>query len=105
VKAIAGRCDALFVIGAPNSSNSVRLVDVALQAGCPKAQLIRGASKIDWSFLDGVTRLGITAGASAPEILVQEVVAACRDRYRVEVEEVPVTEENVTFNLPRALSA
>jgi 4-hydroxy-3-methylbut-2-enyl diphosphate reductase len=105
VKAIASRCDALFVIGAPNSSNSVRLVDVALQAGCPKAQLIRGSGMIDWAFLDGVKRLGITAGASAPEILVQEVVAACRERYRVEVEEVAVTEESVTFNLPRALSA
>jgi 4-hydroxy-3-methylbut-2-enyl diphosphate reductase len=105
VKAIAGRCDAMFVIGAPNSSNSVRLVDVALQSGCPKAELIRDAGWIDWSFLKGVRRLGITAGASAPESLVQEVVAACRAHFDVAIEEVVVTEEHVTFNLPRALSA
>jgi 4-hydroxy-3-methylbut-2-enyl diphosphate reductase len=105
VKAIAERCDALFVIGAPNSSNSRRLVDVALQSGCPKATLIRNASQIDWSFLNGVERLGITAGASAPEVLVEEVVAACRERYEVELEEVTVIQEDVTFNLPRALVA
>jgi 4-hydroxy-3-methylbut-2-enyl diphosphate reductase len=105
VKAIAECCDALFVIGAPNSSNSRRLVDVALQSGCPKATLIRNASQIDWSFLSGVERLGITAGASAPEVLVEEVVAACRERYEVELEEVTVVEEDVTFNLPRALVA
>jgi 4-hydroxy-3-methylbut-2-enyl diphosphate reductase len=105
VKAIAERCDALFVIGAPNSSNSRRLVDVALQSGCPKATLIRNASQIDWSFLHGVERLGITAGASAPEVLVEEVVAACRERYDVVLEEVTVIQEDVTFNLPRALVA
>jgi 4-hydroxy-3-methylbut-2-enyl diphosphate reductase len=105
VKAIAERCDALFVIGAPNSSNSRRLVDVALQSGCPKATLIRNASQIDWSFLHRVERLGITAGASAPEVLVEEVVAACRERYEVELEEVTVIQEDVTFNLPRALVA
>jgi 4-hydroxy-3-methylbut-2-enyl diphosphate reductase len=105
VKAIAERCDALFVIGAPNSSNSRRLVDVALQSGCPKATQIRNASQIDWSFLNGVERLGITAGASAPEVLVEEVVAACRERYEVELEEVTVIQEDVTFNLPRALVA
>jgi len=105
VKAIAARCDALFVIGAPNSSNSRRLVDVALQSGCPRATLIRNAAQIDWRFLDGVARLGITAGASAPEALVEEVVAACRARYAVSLEEVTVVEENVTFNLPRALVA
>jgi 4-hydroxy-3-methylbut-2-enyl diphosphate reductase len=105
VKVIAGRCDALFVIGAPNSSNSRRLVDVALQSGCPKATLIRNAAQIDWRFLDGVERLGITAGASAPEVLVEQVVAACRARYAVALEEVTVIEENVTFNLPRALVA
>ena len=105
VKAIAERCEALFVIGAPNSSNSRRLVDVALQSGCPKATLIRNASQIDWSFLHGVERLGITAGASAPEVLVEQVVAACRERYEVELEEVTVIQEDVTFNLPRALVA
>jgi 4-hydroxy-3-methylbut-2-en-1-yl diphosphate reductase len=106
VKAVAEQCDAMFVIGAPNSSNSVRLVEVALQNGCPKATLIQRASMIDWSFLDGVERLGIAAGASAPEILTEEVVAACRERFDVvSVRQVVVTEEDVTFNLPRALSA
>ncbi len=105
VKAIAGRCEALLVLGAPNSSNSMRLVEVAKAAGCNDAFLVRRAAEIDWRRLDGVKSLGITAGASAPEILVEEVVAACRDRFAVEVEEVTVTRENVEFRLPRALSA
>ncbi len=105
VKAIAGKCEALLVLGAPNSSNSMRLVEVAKAAGCNDAFLVRRAAEIDWRRLDGVQSLGITAGASAPEILVEEVVAACRDRFAVEVEEVTVTRENVEFRLPRALSA
>jgi 4-hydroxy-3-methylbut-2-en-1-yl diphosphate reductase len=105
VKAIAERCEALLVLGAPNSSNSMRLVEVATAAGCPDAFLVRRAAEIDWRRLAGVGCLGITAGASAPEILVEEVVAACRDRFAVEVEEVTVTRENVEFRLPRALSA
>ena len=105
VKAIAGKCEALLVLGAPNSSNSMRLVEVAKAAGCNDAFLVRRAAEIDWRRLDGVQNLGITAGASAPEILVEEVVAACRDRFAVEVEEVTVTRENVEFRLPRALSA
>jgi 4-hydroxy-3-methylbut-2-en-1-yl diphosphate reductase len=105
VKAIAERCEALLVLGAPNSSNSMRLVEVATAAGCPDAFLVRRAGEIDWGRLAGVGCLGITAGASAPEILVEEVVAACRDRFAVEVEEVTVTRENVEFRLPRALSA
>ena len=105
VKAIAGRCEALLVLGAPNSSNSMRLVEVAKAAGCHDAFLVRRAAEIDWGRLDGVRSLGLTAGASAPEILVEEVVAACRDRFAVEVEEVTVTRENVEFRLPRALSA
>jgi 4-hydroxy-3-methylbut-2-enyl diphosphate reductase len=105
VKAIAERCEALLVLGAPNSSNSMRLVEVAKAAGCPDAFLVRRAHEIDWSRLEGVDCLGITAGASAPEVLVEEVVAACRDRFAVEVEEVTVTRENVEFRLPRALSA
>jgi 4-hydroxy-3-methylbut-2-en-1-yl diphosphate reductase len=105
VKSIARQCDAMFVVGAANSSNSARLVDVARQNGCPRTTLIRGASKIDWSLLAGVRRLGLTAGASAPEILVEEVIAACRVRFCVMIEQVTVTEETVGFNLPRALSA
>ena len=105
VKAIAARCDAMFVIGAPNSSNSRRLVEVAGRSGCARAQLVQRAGDIDWSVLDGVGSLGITAGASAPEQLVEEVLAAVRERYEVRIEEVSVTEEDVTFKLPAALTA
>ncbi len=105
VKAIAARCDRLLVVGAPNSSNSVRLVEVARQSGCPDAALIAGAADIDWPSLAGISRLGVTAGASAPEILVEEVVGACRERFDVALDEVAVTREEVSFNLPRALSA
>ena len=105
VKAIARRADRLLVVGAPNSSNSLRLVEVARQSGCRKAALIGRARDIDWSFLSGAERLGLTAGASAPEVLVEEVVEACRCRYDVAIEEVAVTREEVRFNLPHALDA
>jgi 4-hydroxy-3-methylbut-2-enyl diphosphate reductase len=104
VKAIARRSDALLVIGAPNSSNSRRLVEVARRNGCAKAMLIQRAAEIDWSWLDGVGSLGLTAGASAPERLVEEVVDALRQRYRLVIEEVSVTVEDVVFKLPRALA-
>jgi 4-hydroxy-3-methylbut-2-enyl diphosphate reductase len=103
VKAIADRCDALVVIGAPNSSNSMRLVEVAAKHGCAKSRLVQRAADMDWQWLDGVQRLGITAGASAPELLVDELIADCRERYDVSVEEVRTTEENVVFKLPREL--
>ncbi|HKU98435.1 MAG TPA: 4-hydroxy-3-methylbut-2-enyl diphosphate reductase [Vineibacter sp.] len=105
VKAIATDCDGLIVIGAPNSSNSMRLVEVARSYGCPKAMLVQRAADMDWRWLDGVWRLGITAGASAPELLVEELIAACRARYAVTIEEVRVTDENTVFRLPRALVA
>jgi 4-hydroxy-3-methylbut-2-enyl diphosphate reductase len=105
VKASVQRCDALVVIGAPNSSNSMRLVEVAASHGCRKSRLLQRAGDMDWSWLEGVRRLGITAGASAPETLVDELVAACRERYEVTVEEVRTIEENVVFKLPRALVA
>jgi 4-hydroxy-3-methylbut-2-enyl diphosphate reductase len=105
VKAIAGHCDALVVIGAPYSSNSVRLVEVAAHYGCAKSCLVQRAAEMDWGWLAGAGRLGITAGASAPELLVDELVAACRARYDVTVEEVRTTEETVVFKLPRALVA
>lgn len=105
VKAIAGRCDAVLVIGATNSSNSNRLVEVARSAGCDLALLIPRAGEIAWDRLAGVRTLGLTAGASAPELLVEEVIAACRERYDVTVEEVAVTRENVEFKLPRVLVA
>jgi 4-hydroxy-3-methylbut-2-enyl diphosphate reductase len=105
VKQMAGRVDALLVVGAPNSSNSQRLVETAHAAGCRSARLIESAVEIDWRALQGMRRLGLTAGASAPEILIQEVLAACRVRYDVTVENFSVIEEDVHFKLPHALSA
>jgi len=103
VKAMASRVDALLVLGAPNSSNSRRLVEVAAAAGCARARLVQRASEIDWSLFDGVRTLGITAGASAPEILVKEVLEALRERFDLAVEEVSTVVENVSFKLPREL--
>jgi 4-hydroxy-3-methylbut-2-enyl diphosphate reductase len=105
VRVIAPRADALLVIGAPNSSNSNRLVEVAAAHGCPKAALVQRAGDIDWAWVEGVRTLGLTAGASAPEVLVDEVIAALRERYDVTVEEVVTKKENVAFNVPRSLAA
>ena len=105
VKAIAQRCDAMVVIGAPNSSNSMRLVEVAANYGCTRSRLVQRAADMDWDWLGDAHRLGITAGASAPELLVDELIEACRARYEVTVEEVRTTEESVVFKLPRALVA
>ncbi len=102
-KEIAKDADLVLVIGAPNSSNSKRLVDVALKAGCPRAELVQRAVDIDWSWFDGVKTVGVTAGASAPEVLVDEVIAACRARYDVTVEERVTAREDVEFKLPRSL--
>ncbi len=103
VKAIAPRIDALLVIGAPNSSNSKRLVEVGRNAGCQYAQLVQRAEEIDWRALEGISALGLTAGASAPEILVNEVIDAFRDRCDVTVEIVETATENVEFKVPRVL--
>ena len=103
VKAIAGRIDALFVIGAPNSSNSRRLVEVGSAAGCAYSQLVMRADQIDWRAIEGVRAVGVTAGASAPEVLVDEVVAAFSDRYDVTVELVETARENIEFKVPRVL--
>jgi len=105
VKVIAPKSDLLLVIGAPNSSNSQRLVEVARGAGCPHAYLVQRAAEIDWSWFEGVRTVGITAGASAPEVLVQEVIAAIRQHYLTRIEEISVTEETTHFKLPRALTA
>ena len=105
IKAIAGKADAVLVIGAPNSSNSVRLAEVAKRAGCKTALLVQRADNIDWAALAGQARVGITAGASAPEVLVDEVVEAFRARGPVSVEEVRLRDETVQFKLPRALRA
>ena len=104
VKAIAANCDALLVLGAPNSSNSQRLVEVAGRAGCTRALLVQHVGEIDFDGLAGVRTLGITAGASAPEVLVREVLDALALRFDTRIEEVAVTREDVVFNLPRALS-
>lgn len=104
VKAIAASCDAMLVIGAPNSSNSVRLVEVASRQGT-SARLIQRATEIDFDWLDGVTTLGITAGASAPEILVREVVDHLAERYDITEREVETTREKMLFKLPRGLEA
>jgi 4-hydroxy-3-methylbut-2-enyl diphosphate reductase len=105
IKAISPRADLVFVIGAPNSSNSRRLVEVATRAGARKAALIQRAAEIDWSLLDDVRVLGLSAGASAPELLVEEVVAALRARYDLKIDEIAVTREDVTFNVPRVLAS
>ncbi|MCC5967163.1 MAG: 4-hydroxy-3-methylbut-2-enyl diphosphate reductase [Natronohydrobacter sp.] len=103
VKAIAPKIDALLVIGAPNSSNSQRLVEVGRAKGCAYAQLVQRATEIDWRALDGITSVGITAGASAPEELVNEVIDAFRARYDVTVELVETAKERVEFKVPRVL--
>lgn len=103
VKAIAPDCDALLVVGAPNSSNSKRLVEVARKAGCSYAQLVQRAENIDWRALEGIASVGVTAGASAPEVLIDEVIEAFRDRFDVTVQMVETAQENVEFKVPRVL--
>lgn len=103
VKEIAPKVDGLLVVGAPNSSNSKRLVEVASNAGCTYAQLVQRASEIDWRSLEGVRSIGITAGASAPELLVNEVINSFRERFDVSVELVETAKENVNFKVPRIL--
>ena len=105
VKSIAERCDLMLVIGAPNSSNSRRLVEVAKSCGCPAAYLVQKAEEIDWAWLETVETVGITAGASAPELLVQQVINELQRRFDVTIEEVSVTVETTHFKLPRALTA
>ncbi len=103
VKAVAPKCDALLVVGAPNSSNSKRLVEVASKAGCAYAQLVQRATDIDWRALEGIKTVGVTAGASAPDVLIQEVIDAFRDRFDTTVEVVETAKENVEFKVPRVL--
>jgi 4-hydroxy-3-methylbut-2-enyl diphosphate reductase len=105
VKAAASRAEALLVIGSPNSSNSSRLVEVAKLAGCDRSLLVDRAADIDWNLLDGVRTLALSAGASAPESLVQEVTDALAERFTLTVEPVETAVENVEFKLPRLLVA
>ncbi len=105
VKCIAPQVDALLVIGAPNSSNSRRLVEVARANGCAYAQLVERADNIDWRALEGAASVGLTAGASAPEVLTNEVINAFHARFEISVKLVETTKENVEFKVPRILRA
>ncbi len=103
VKAIARGADLVLVIGSPKSSNSVRLVEVAKRAGAADAQLVASAADVDWNWFAGVRTVGVTAGASAPEDLVDALIAAISARFAAHVEEIAVTREDVVFKLPRVL--
>ena len=103
VKAVAPDCDLVIVIGSPNSSNSQRLREVAERAGAARAILLPRAGQLDWALLDGVRTLGLTAGASAPESLVQELLGCLGERYALRIEERRVTQEDVVFKLPAPL--
>ncbi|MBG1233388.1 4-hydroxy-3-methylbut-2-enyl diphosphate reductase [Aestuariivirga litoralis] len=103
VKSIAAGIDALVVVGAPNSSNSKRLVEVGVKSGCPIGLLVQRATDLDWAQLQGLKVMGLSAGASAPEVLVNEIIDAFRAHYEVTVEKVVLREENVSFKLPREL--
>lgn len=103
VKAIAKNAEAMLVVGAPNSSNSRRLVEVAARAGCRYSQLVQRATEIDWRAIEGIQTIGITAGASAPELLVNEVIDALRTRYDVTTHIVETAQENIEFKVPRIL--
>ena len=103
VKAIANRIDMLLVVGAPNSSNSKRLVEVGIRSGCPRGLLVQRAADLDWPSLPPLRTIGLTAGASAPEVLVNEIIDAFSTRYEVTVETVTLRDENVFFKLPREL--
>ncbi len=103
VKSIAREIELLIVVGAPNSSNSKRLVEVGIKNGCPRGELVQRASDLKWAELQGLSTIGLTAGASAPEVLVNEIIDAFRDHYEVTVEKVTLREENVSFKLPKEL--
>lgn len=103
VKRVAPDCDCVIVVGAPNSSNSMRLVEVAERSGCPKAFLLQRAEDIPWEEIGDVSTVGLTAGASAPEVLVEEVIASFGERFDVQVETVRTADETIAFNLPREL--
>jgi 4-hydroxy-3-methylbut-2-enyl diphosphate reductase len=104
VKAIGATADLVLVVGAPNSSNSVRLVEVAKRAGAKDAHLVQTADDVDWAWFEGATRVGLSAGASAPEELVEDLIAAIANRYQVRIEEVRVADEDVVFKLPREVA-
>lgn len=103
VKVVAPEVDAMIVVGAPNSSNSMRLVEVAERSGCKVSRLVQRAADIEWAAFEGISSLGITAGASAPETLVDEIISAFGERYDVDVSIAVTATENIAFNVPKAL--
>jgi 4-hydroxy-3-methylbut-2-enyl diphosphate reductase len=103
VRQVAPTVDAMVVVGAPNSSNSQRLKEVAEQSGCRYATLVQNAAEIDWAAFEGCSRVGVTAGASAPEVLVDEVIEAFGQRFDISASVVRTAEELVAFGLPREL--
>ncbi|MCF6344624.1 MAG: 4-hydroxy-3-methylbut-2-enyl diphosphate reductase [Devosiaceae bacterium] len=103
VKQVAPNVDAMLVVGAPNSSNSMRLVEVAERAGCKKSILIQRASDIDWQDFTDINSIGISAGASAPEVLVDEIITSFKLRYNISVATQKFADENISFNLPKEL--
>jgi len=105
VKEIAPRVDMMIVVGAPNSSNSVRLVEVAGRAGCARTVMVQRGQELDLKLIEGVARIGVTAGASAPEVLVEEVLARLREARELTIEEIVVAEEKIIFKLPAALAS
>ena len=105
VKRLGDGCDLVLVVGSKNSSNSARLVEVAMRAGARDERLVDDASQVDWSWFDGVETLGVTAGASAPEPLIEALIDAVRDRFDATVTEDDGARETVTFKLPRVLTA
>jgi 4-hydroxy-3-methylbut-2-enyl diphosphate reductase len=104
VKQIASKCDLMLVVGAENSSNSQRLVEVALRAGAARGRLVDDCRAIDWTEIDAATHIGLSAGASAPESLVMEIIGEMRARYDLQLDEEALVEENLTFKLPSILS-
>ena len=104
VKAIAPDCDLVLVVGAENSSNSKRLVEVALRAGAGGGRLVADKTAIDWNEVDAATHIGLSAGASAPESLIHEIIDTMRDRYDLQLDENALVEENITFKLPNVLT-
>ncbi len=103
VKAIVGRIDSLIVVGAPHSSNSRRLVEIAEREGCRSAALVERANEINWTMFEGVDVMGLTAGASAPDVLIEEIINAMKDKFDVTIETVVTAKETITFNLPKQL--
>ena len=104
VKNIAKKCDMFFVLGSRNSSNSVRLVEVAEQSGCPHAELIHSESLIPFEKLQNCKIIGVSSGASAPEILVENFINKLKDKFKIKIEEVEIIKENIVFNVPGKLN-